>query len=116
MNTPTEVENAPSIVDRFGFWPEFGDDEISEIQLNREETSLSFVVDAIQYAERNCRILFKCKSIKNLSIDGFNHQNVISKITFKQEADGYLKVLVESSFGAQIQCSCKTVSVSILDH
>ncbi|MFA4814787.1 MAG: Imm50 family immunity protein [Candidatus Gracilibacteria bacterium] len=115
MNTPIEINNAPAIVERFGFWPEFGDDEISEIHLDRAETSLSFTVDAIQYAEKNCQILFKCKSIKRLSIDGFNHQNVISKITFRQEDDGYLKILVASSFGVQIQCSCKTASVSILD-
>lgn len=115
MNPLIEIQNANTIKDRFGFWPEFGDDEISEIHLNRADASLTVVIKTIQYADKNCQISFKCEYIKTLSIEGFNHQNVISKITFEREDAEHIKILVEPSFGVQIQCSCKEISVVIID-
>lgn len=116
MNIPLSLENAHTVVERFGCWPEFGDDEISEISLDRREATLIFIVNAIQHSEKNCQILFKCKYIKDLSLEGFSHQNVISKIDFKDEEDGSIKVLIESSFGVKLNFSCKTVSVSIFEN
>jgi len=55
-------------------------------------------------------ITFRFANVENLSIEGFNHQNVLADIVFEPVEDS-IRVKMEGTFGANIAFRCSTVTV-----
>ena len=117
----TFIVDATKVVSIYGV-STFHDAEILELELNREGPLLlvrlwTFKLDRQQvdgsgYFKRtdHCQITFRFASINDLSIQGFNHQNVLSGIIFELIDDG-IRVNMEGTFGAQITFRCSKLTV-----
>lgn len=113
MSSHLLIENASEVINRFGFWPKFGDDEVIALTLDRKSPSLIFLVKAIQYNQKNCILEFSCESVQKLIIENFNHQNVISELVCKREGDN-VQVTLTPSFGVFANFICKKISVRVV--
>jgi hypothetical protein len=100
---PREVEGAKEIVEWFGYWPSFHDGEVVSIELNRAGSS-SIKVHAFEMTNdlndsghyactKHAVVNFILEGIDALSLEGFNHQNVISALVLRKADDIYELVL-----------------------
>ena len=99
-----DVPGAAEITNWFGYWPTFHDAEVVSIELNRSGTSIikvhAFATSKRldprgHFATQNHAIVsFLLDDIRELQLNGFNHQNVIFRLDLNKHAEGYEIVLV----------------------
>ena len=108
MALPTDVKEVPGAMelhDWFGYWPDFHDAEIISLHLNRNGSSSLRVhtwettkeVDGKGYyvQTRHVVVGFILENVSGLSLNGFNHQNVIFGLGIEEVVSGYRLTLDE---------------------
>lgn len=123
-----EIENKEILENVYGSWPSFHDSEILNINLYRGEEPgqlCSLVASFYLYetkainegtaqyeiisTNKNVAVI-EFQNIENLSLEGFNHQNVIEELHLKSK-ENLIHVEFESIFGVQCSFSCSKVTV-----
>lgn len=103
------IINDNFLVEKFGCWPDFHDFEILRLKMDRSGPFIVMHIYGFQALKETdekgnfrktneCVITLRFSGISDLVLEDFNQQNVISKLTFK-ENDGLLKTSISTSFG-----------------
>jgi hypothetical protein len=108
MSVPSEVseiQGADELHEWFGYWPDFHDAEIMSLHLNRQGTSslrlhtwgMTKEVDAKGHyvLTKHVVVEFVLESVSGLTLNGFNHQNVIFGLVIEKIDSGYRLTLDE---------------------
>jgi|SRR5664279_2031296 len=102
MPIPNDLRDIPGAVDLhdwFGYWPDFHDDEVIHLHLNRVGTS-SMLVEASKWTNevaepgyyklgKRTLVEFLLEGITELDLEDFNHQNVIMSLHIERTESGY---------------------------
>ena len=101
----SEIQGADELHEWFGYWPDFHDAEIMSLHLNRKGTSslrvhtweMTKEVDAKGYYVRTKHVVveFVLESVSGLTVNGFNHQNVIFGLVIEKIESGFRLTLDE---------------------
>jgi len=116
----TPIQNAHRLTSIFGTWPSFHDAEVLKLELDRTEPSITLQLFAFQttsttdsegYYKRihECIVTFRFHSVEDVSLEGFNHQNVVAGISFERRAR--VDVLIEPLHGIAGSFSCSSAEV-----
>src|SRR5579863_6498910 len=102
MPLPIEIKDihgASELLDWFGYWPSFHDAEIVSLHLNRGENSslrvhtweMTKEVDEKGYyvLAKHVVVEFILEAVSGLSLNGFNHQNVIFGLEVEKIDSGF---------------------------
>lgn len=92
------IVNSNLLIDWFGYWHDFHDFEVMHIDIDRKGPviimqlygfkMLSEVNDKGHFKlTKHCVITLKFDKVSDLSLEEFNHQNVLSSLSFKEEGD-----------------------------
>jgi hypothetical protein len=111
------------VVQWFGFLPNFHDAQVISIDLRRAPEPSVIRVDAWRTLkevdergyfkmDRRAVVRFVLMNIVRQEFDGWNHQNVLNKLTVTEEPDGQLLSL-ESTFGVDGYLVAKHITVEI---
>ena len=126
MAGPSEfVGNAQLVIDRFGEWPSFHDAEVMRLSLDRNGrvltlelmafTMLDEVDDRGYFKHANQSLVtLRFAGINDVSLEGFNEQNVISGL-FLTKDDDALKVVVSPLYGLSTEFSCARADVERIE-
>jgi len=124
---PIFIVNAAKVTSIYGGWPTFHDSEVLSVAIDREGPTLTVRVwtfkvhrnetDARGYYKMSDRsvVLFRFLNFEELSIEGFNIQNVLSAIVFERIDQG-VRVNMDGIFGASITFRCATVIVDEVER
>lgn len=121
-----EVSNVPgwaTIVEWFGYSPNFHDAEVLAIDLRRHpEASIvrvhawrtnSDTTEAGYFRQdRHALVTFTIRGITAVKLEGWNHQNVLSSLWAGEEGDGYVLEL-PTIYGVDGEIAAADISVSI---
>lgn len=130
MECPVYIHNAEIVIQKLGCWPSFHDAEVISFSAARAapgqagKTSARLCVHLRQYKEVGAGTadyeLVCCNSLliellffdlKHLSIEDFNHQNVIQSIEFRLLESQLIEVEFESIYGVGGVIRCARVEV-----
>jgi len=116
------VEGARGLYDWFGYWPNFHDAEVISLHLNRRGSSslslhtweLSKDVDEKGYfiLSKHVVVEFVMKEVVGLSLNGFNHQNVISGLAI-EPSEGAYRLVLENCYGVAGYLEAKDISIRL---
>lgn len=131
MECPTYICNTEKVTDALGYWPSFHDAEVISFSAARAapgqggKTSARLCVNVCQYKEvgvgtadyeivccKSVLIEFLFTDLKFLSLEDFNHQNVINSIKFSRLENPSIEVEFESIYGAGGVIRCANVEIS----
>ena len=123
MREPSDVPGWETVVDWFGYSPTFHDAEVVSIDLRRDPESSFVRVHAWRTNEdtteegyfrqdRHVIVTFSIKWITSLSLDDWNHQNVLSELWVDRTESGYVLHL-PGSWGLDGEIGAVEISVSI---
>lgn len=123
-----DIAQRELVTQLFGEWPSFHDAEVLSIELRRGKAPGEYAdlfasvlvrkympvnVGAAQFemAEtHNGVILFRFRGVADVTLGGFNYQNVIDDISMTEEGKT-ISVVFESIFGVECSFNCVAVSV-----
>ena len=123
-----EIANEEQVTRYFGEWPSFHDAEVISIEARRGEAPGEYAdlfasIHVRRYAPANVGtaqfemakthdavISLRFRSISELSLSAFNHQNVIEDLVFAEEGQR-VRVAFESIFGVACAFYCEQVGV-----
>lgn len=130
QNIGSLVRNGSLLTDIFGGWPSFHDAEVVELRLDRSgpggveleakvhlfETTSETTSEGFYVLRNHTLATLRCAGIDQLSLEGFNHQNVLFDLSLVDISDRQLdrlrwEVSFDSSFGVAAQFLCETVAV-----
>ncbi len=119
-----DSEGTAKLLDQFGFVPVFHDGEVLSVVLHRDGVAMTLTLLVPVYRNRavldKVEVVLEFLDIETLHLEGFNHQNVISSLTFETvvEKTEYSKeevqrihVDLDTVFGMWATFSCSTVHV-----
>jgi hypothetical protein len=125
MKLPTElnsIQGATELHAWFGYWPTFHDAEVVSLQLDRHNPSVLAVhiwhtteeVDTQGYFLTKKHVVVKLvlKEISDLSLCGFNHQNVIRGLSITKIKGGY-RLTLGDCFGLAGSIDSGDISISL---
>jgi hypothetical protein len=125
MDVPIEVEEIPGakeLHEWFGYWPDFHDAEIVSLHLNRKGISSLRVhtwettkeVDERGYyvLAKHVVVEFVFETVSELSLNGFNQQNVIFSLGIEKTDLGFRLTLGEC-YGLAGSIEAERLSISI---
>jgi len=100
-----EIPGAAELYDWFGYWPSFHDAEVISLQLNRMGSSnlrlhtwhTTKEVDEKGYYVQSKHVVveFVFEAVSGLSLNGFNHQNVVFELGIEKTTSGFSLTLDE---------------------
>jgi hypothetical protein len=106
----------------FGTWPSFHDAEITEVTLNRVDTTT--FLELLTYGPPSVQgrfwVRFAFHDCDDVTLEDLNHQNVmwgltLSRVTeqpeWRDEPEERIKVEIDSGFGAALSFTCSTGEV-----
>ena len=107
-NDLIDIRGAIELHDWFGYWPDFHDDEVVQLHLNRTGTSSMLAqitrwTDEVdergyyKFDKRGC-VEFLLEGVTELSLEGFSHQNVIFSLDITKTESGY-RFDMDTSYG-----------------
>ncbi len=118
------IEGADKLLDRFGFFPVFHDGEILSVTLDRDTLAATFTLLVPEFKDKqhlgSVEVVLKFFDIEKFRLEEFNHQNVISSLTFEtviekteylQEELPRIHVDLDTLFGAWATFSCSRIQV-----
>ncbi|MBX3561750.1 MAG: hypothetical protein KF780_08035 [Sphingomonas sp.] len=122
----TEIDTIPgwqSVIDWFGYSPNFHDAEVVSIELQRDPEASYVRVHAWRTnsdtteqghyrQDRHALVTYSLKRITSLRLSGWNHQNVLSGLWVDRSEEGYVLHLPES-YGVDGEVVAAEISVSI---
>ncbi|WP_426060390.1 Imm50 family immunity protein [Hymenobacter sp. B1770] len=106
------IENGELVIQHFGYWPTFHDAEILSLcyERNYAEGCPTLVLKVYSFEMTNkrvgryfklikhCLVEFELRGIFDNEMDGFNHQNAVNGISFRQEND-LISCDIDPTFG-----------------
>jgi hypothetical protein len=121
-NAIQDVPGADVLFQWFGYWPDFHDAEVLEIDLNRSGSSrvrihtfeMSDQVgnDGCYVCAKHVVVSFVLQGLKTIELQGFNHQNVVSEVVLTRTEDG-LQLCLEPCYGAAGSLTAERISIEI---
>jgi hypothetical protein len=122
LEVTDEVPGSSELIRWFGYWPSFHDAEVLELQLHRTGHSTIRIHTFEATSNVNGQGFFICtkhvivdfllEGLKNLHLDYFNGQNVISGLDLKQTTDGY-ELTLEGCHGVEGTLTADRIRVEI---
>ena len=125
MELPIElksIDGAGQLQQWFGYWPSFHDAEVLALHLNRSSPSTLTVhtwhptnqVDEKGYfgMEKHVVVDFILKEVSELNISGFNHQNVISRLTIEKLSEGF-RLTLNDCYGLAGTIEARDLSIRL---
>lgn len=123
MALPSDVPGWTTVVDWFGYSPNFHDAEVISVELRRHPEASIVCVHAWRTnsditeeghfrQDRHALVTFTIKGITSLKIEGWNHQNVLSSLWAGKAEGGYILELPEI-YGVDGEIAAADISVSI---
>lgn len=119
----SEIQGANELHEWFGYWPGFHDAEIVSLHLNRKGTSSLSVhtwemtkeVDAKGYyvLTKHVVVEFILESVSGLTLNGFNHQNVIFGLVIEKIDSGF-RLTLDECYGLAGILEAKKISLRLI--
>ena len=123
----TDIEAIPGwadVIDWFDYSPDFHDAEVVDIDLRRDSEPLvvrvhgwrtnSDITESGHFRlDRHALVTFTIQDTKNVKLNGWNHQNVLSELSVDREGGSYILRLREI-YGADGEIAGTHVSVTIV--
>jgi hypothetical protein len=102
------LEGAAAVEELFGSWPSFHDAEILRIEIDRSgpRVAADLLTPARPGSGRDILVRFVFHGVDDLSLDGFNHQNVIWSLELEPAAGNRLRITFRPTFGAAFSFTC----------
>src|SRR5258708_34764958 len=126
MEFPPElgtIEGAKNLRDWFGYWPSFHDAEVILLHLNRSDASTRAVhtwemtkeVDekGFYVLAKHVVVEFVMKEVVGLSLNGFNHQNVVFGLAIERIDSGY-RLTLEDCYGVAGTIDASDISIRLI--
>jgi hypothetical protein len=126
MEFPPElgtIEGVKNLRDWFGYWPSFHDAEVSLLHLNRSDASTLAVhtwemtkeVDekGFYVLAKHVVVEFVMKEVVGLSLNGFNHQNVVFGLAIERVDSGY-RLTLEDCYGVAGTIDASDISIRLI--
>jgi hypothetical protein len=135
MGIEAPITGSERIVKVFGHWPSFHDAEVLSLRLARgtqenegsAAPSMEMVIHAFEMTDevsprgtyvlrKHVLVHFRFNDIVDLKLEDFNHQNVLLRLCIfdireDQLEKIYFEIRMDSSFGLNGGCKCKSVEV-----
>jgi hypothetical protein len=136
MGIESKIENSVLLTDIFGRWPSFHDAEVLSITLDRGEArifnpTLRVAVHVYEMTpeidNRNRYVLkhhvvvtFHFSRVIQISLQDFNHQNVLSHLSIVDLSDRQLEhirfeVTFEGTFGVTANFQCGSIAIESVE-
>lgn len=122
QNVIHELPGADALFQWFGYWPDFHDAEVLAIDLNRSGSSRvrvhTFDVsdqvgnDGCNVCVKHVVVSFVLDGLESIQLQGFNRQNVVSKVAVIRTEEGLL-LLLEPCYGAEGSLTAERISIEI---
>ena len=122
LEVTDEVPGASELTRWFGYWPSFHDAELLDVELHRTGHSTVRIHTFEMSSEVNSRgsfiytkhviVGFILEGLRNLRLNDFNGQNVISGLDLKQTADGY-ELTLEGCHGVEGTLTADRIHIDI---
>ena len=122
QNAIHEVPGADALFQWFGYWPDFHDAEVLEIDLNRSGSTRVFVHTfemSNQVGECGCYVCLKhviisflLEGLKTIQLQRFNHQNVVSEVALVRTKQGF-QLFLEQCSGVAGSLTAERISIEI---
>ncbi|HWF11122.1 MAG TPA: Imm50 family immunity protein [Bryobacteraceae bacterium] len=102
------LEGAGAVEALFGYWPSFHDAEILRIELDRKgpRVAIDVLTDVKPGSGRYIIVRFVFHGIDDLSLEDFNHQNVIWSLELELAPENRMRITFHSIFGAALSFTC----------
>jgi hypothetical protein len=127
-NAPTlywltsEIPGASDLIAWFGYWPSFHDAEVTSIELSRSGAS-HVAIHAFEMTDKvNIKGQYVCHKhvivsfyvggIREIELNGFNHQNVLSGLELARVEQGY-KLTLGGCYGVDGSITAETMRVEL---
>ena len=118
-----EIHGAAELHDWFGYWPNFHDAEIINLHLNRMGSSslrvhtweMTKEVDekGFYVLAKHVVVEFVMKEVVGLSLNGFNHQNVVFGLAIERIDSGY-RLTLEDCYGVAGTIDASDISIRLI--
>lgn len=125
MDMPAQleaIEGAKDLSDWFGYWPSFHDAEVISLHLNRGAASslvlhtweMTKEVDKQGYyvLAKHVLVEFVMGQVVDLSLSGFNHQNVVFGLGVAPVEGGY-RLTLEDCYGISGTIDARHISIRL---
>jgi|ERR1035441_10497797 hypothetical protein len=125
MSIPAEIaaiRGATELHDWFGYWPSFHDAEVLSLHLNRVGTSslqvhtweITKEVDDRGYfvTSKHAVVEFTFEAVSGLSLNGFNHQNVIFGLEI-EKTDSGVRLTLDQCYGLAGSIEANEMSIRV---
>src|SRR5271169_2744095 len=122
QNAIHEVPGADALFQWFGYWPDFHDAEVLEIDLNRSGSSRvrvhTFHVsdqvgkDGCYVCVKHVVVSFLLEGLKTVQLAGFNNQNVVSEVALMR-TDGGFQLFLEPCYGAEGSLTAERIRIEM---
>jgi hypothetical protein len=122
-----KICNVELLTELFGRFPTFHDAEVLRLELDRTDGDGPSLLSVIHmwemtsdvdlngtFKRRNSvEVRIRFSKIENLTIDDFNHQNVLSDLYFEDSKNGLseFKIMFEGIYGLHAEFECERVSI-----
>ncbi len=104
----SEIDGVAELQEWFGYWPSFHDAEVLGLHLNRKGSSslrvhtweMTKEIDEKGYyvLAKHAVVEFIFDAVSGLSLNGFNHQNVIFALAIEKTDSGF-RVTLDDCYG-----------------
>ena len=113
MTIEDHFENSESVVEALGSWPSFHDAEVIFLKLDRADRVLEAGIELPPTTKpgSRCQVNLRFTGIRDLDIDGFNEQNVLSELLIEQEPNE-LRVTFGPCYGLSGEFLCARAVVA----
>jgi hypothetical protein len=119
----SRIINYELIIQRFGYWPSFHDAEVSKVTFEAHpgyRATATFLIETHEFINElnkrgqykqvnNCLVELQFTGIKEMHFDGFDHQNVIFDLAFKESSEN-----IECTFDSSIGLAASIVAEEAL--
>jgi len=118
----SEIHGAAELQEWFGYWPSFHDAEIVGLHLNRKGSSslrvhtweMTKEIDEKGYylLAKHVVVEFIFEAVSGLSLNGFNHQNVIFGLAIEKTNAGF-RVTLDDCYGLAGSIEAENMSLRL---
>jgi len=102
------LDGSEAVEALFGFWPSFHDAEILRIEIDRNgpRVAADLLAPVQPGSRRHVVVRLVFHEVEDLTLNGFNYQNVIWSLALEVSSEERIKVTFEPTFGAGCSFSC----------
>jgi len=118
----SEIDGVAELQEWFGYWPSFHDAEVLGLHLNRKGSSslrvhtweMTKEIDEKGYyvLAKHAVVEFSFEAVSGLSLNGFNHQNVIFGLAIEKTDSGF-RVTLDACYGLAGSIEAEKISLRL---